>query len=69
MQHLKEWARGKPLGLAIVGQQLAVSTEGCFEFLRLIKSGEKIEALLSILKAEESLRIKELSKHFLGTRI
>jgi hypothetical protein len=53
MQHLKEWARGKPLGLAIVGQQLAVSTEGCFEFLKLIKSGEKIETLSSIPKAKE----------------
>lgn len=44
MKYLNQWGKGKPLGLIIMAQQLAVSTKACFEFLRLIKSGEKIEA-------------------------
>jgi len=45
MKHLNQWAKGKALALVMVCQQFAVSAEACFEFLRLIKAGEKIEAL------------------------
>ncbi len=45
MKHLNQWAKGKPLGLVMMAEQLAVGAEACFEFLRLIKAGEKIEAL------------------------
>jgi hypothetical protein len=37
MKHLNRWAKGKPLGLVMVAQQLAVSAEACFE--KLIKAG------------------------------
>jgi hypothetical protein len=53
MKHLNQWAKGKPLGLVMAAQQLAISAEECFEYLKLIKSGEKIEALSSIPKAKE----------------
>ena len=53
MNHLKEWAKGKPLGLVMVAQQFAISAEACFEFLRLIKAGEKINVLPSIPKDKD----------------
>lgn len=53
MSKLGEWAKGKPLGLVIVAQQAAIGAEECFEYLKLIKSGEKIETLSSIPKAKE----------------
>jgi hypothetical protein len=53
MKHLAQWAKGKPLGLVVVAQQLAISAEECFEYLKLIKSGEKIEALSSLPKGKE----------------
>jgi hypothetical protein len=45
MNKLAEWAKGKPLGLVIIAQQAAVGAESCFEFLKSIKAGEKIEVL------------------------
>jgi hypothetical protein len=42
MENLKQWANGKHLGLAMVAQQLAVGAEPCFEFLKLVKAGERI---------------------------
>lgn len=53
MNKLIEWGVGKPVGLVIIAQQLAVSAESCFEFLKLIKAGEKIEALSSMPKGKE----------------
>jgi hypothetical protein len=45
MKKLGEWAKGKPLGLVIIGQQAAVSVEACFKFLKLIKVRERKVAL------------------------
>ena len=45
MKHLKEWVKGKPLGLVMIAQQLAISAKSCIEFLKLVKAGEWIEAL------------------------
>jgi len=53
MEKLKKWANGKPVGLVIIAQQLAVGAEACFEILRLIKAGEKIEALSAVQKDKE----------------
>ena len=53
MDKLKEWAKGKPIGLVIMAQQLAVGTGACFEFLRLIKAGEKIGVLSCTRKDKE----------------
>jgi hypothetical protein len=53
MKYLNRWAKGKHLGLVMIAQRLAISGEGCFEFLRLIKSGEKIGLLSSIPKDKE----------------
>jgi hypothetical protein len=41
MNKLGEWATGKPLGLIIIAQQAAAGAEACFEFLKLIKAGER----------------------------
>lgn len=41
------------MGLVMSAQQLAVGAEPCFEFPKLIKAGERIEALSSIPKAKE----------------
>jgi hypothetical protein len=57
MKWLNEWAKGKPLGLVIMAQQFAVSAEPCFEFLEMIKSGDRIEALSSLPKAKEWVRL------------
>jgi hypothetical protein len=53
MNKLKKWGNGKPQLLVMVAQQLGVGAEACFEFLRMIKVGEKIEALLRIQKGKE----------------
>jgi hypothetical protein len=45
MNKLKEWAKGKPVGLVIIAQQLAIGTEACFKVLKLIKAGERSEAI------------------------
>jgi hypothetical protein len=51
--NLNKWAKGKPLGLVMMAEQFAVSVGACFEFLRLIKAGEKIEAVSSVPKDKE----------------
>jgi hypothetical protein len=38
---LNKWAKGKPLGLVMMAEQLAVGAEACFEYLKLIKAGER----------------------------
>ena len=43
MKKLDEWAKGKPIGLAIFAQQVAFSAELCFEFFELFKVGKRIE--------------------------
>jgi hypothetical protein len=40
MNKLDKWAMGKPLGLVIIAQQMAVGAEACFEILKLIKAGQ-----------------------------
>ena len=40
---LNVWYEGKPTGLSIIAQQIAVSAEACFEFLKLLKVGGRIE--------------------------
>ena len=57
MKHLSNWAKGKPLGLVMIAQQLAVGAESCFESLMLIKSGDRIEAFSSLPKAREWVRL------------
>ena len=54
---LDEWAKGKPLGLVIIAQQLAVGAEPCFEFLKLIKSGDRIEVFSSLPTANEWVKL------------
>ncbi len=43
MKKLDEWAKDKPILLAIFAQQVAVNAEPCFEFFELFKVGERIE--------------------------
>jgi hypothetical protein len=57
MSGLNEWAKWRTVGLVIMAQQLAVGAESCFEFLRLIKSGDRIEAFSSLPKAKEWVRL------------
>jgi hypothetical protein len=42
---LGEWAKGKLLGLIMIAQQVAVGAKVGFEFLKLIYTGARIEAL------------------------
>lgn len=49
VETLGEWAMGKPLGSVIIAQQAAGGAEACFEFLKLIKTGERIEGCSSVL--------------------
>ena len=48
MKILNKWAQGKRVGLVMISQQLAVGAELCFEFMKLIKAGERIEVLSSL---------------------
>ena len=57
MKWLNEWAKRKPLGLVRVAQQLAVSVEACFEFLKMIKSGEKKMELFQNFNSQALLRL------------
>lgn len=57
MKQLNEWAKGKPQGLVIMAQQFAVAAEPCFEFLKKIKLGDRIEAFSSLPKAKEWVRL------------
>jgi hypothetical protein len=57
LPELTKWGKGKPLGLVIVAEQLAISAEPCFQFLKLIKSGDRIEAFSSLPKAKEWVRL------------
>ncbi len=50
MNKLKNWGNGKPELLVIAAQQFAVGAEPCFQFLKLIKSGDRIEAFSSLSK-------------------
>jgi hypothetical protein len=76
MEKLNEWAKGKPPGLVIMAQQLAVGAEPCFEFLKLIKSGDRIEGFSSLPKAKEWVRLygnhrkiqKSVVERFKGVR-
>ena len=52
MKYLNNWAKGKPLGLVMIAQEFAVDAEACFQFLKLIKSGDRIEAFSSLPKAK-----------------
>jgi len=52
MNELGKWAMVKPLGLVMVAQQLAISAEACFEVLKLVKAGERIEAFSSLPKSK-----------------
>ena len=53
IRKLNEWVKGKPLTLVIIAQQFAIGAEPCFQFLKLIKSGDRIEAFSSLPKAKE----------------
>jgi hypothetical protein len=57
MFYLNKWAKGKPLGLVMIAEQLAVGAEQCFQLLKLIKSGDRIEAFSSMPKAKEWVRL------------
>jgi hypothetical protein len=46
MARVNEWAKGKPTGLVIMAEQLAVSGGACFRFLKSIKAGEGNSMLL-----------------------
>jgi hypothetical protein len=39
VKKLDEWAKNKPIALAIIAQQIAISAEPCSEFLKLLKVG------------------------------
>ena len=54
---LGKWAKGKPLGLVMIAQQFAISAEPCFEFLRLVKAGERVEGYSSLPKVNEWLSL------------
>ena len=43
MKKLDKWAIDKPIAIAIVAQQIAVSAETCCEFLKLLKVGERVD--------------------------
>ena len=53
MKHLSEWAKGRPPGLVIMAQELAVGAEDSSEFLSLIKVRKKIDAFAVIPKDRE----------------
>jgi hypothetical protein len=57
MRKLNEWAKGNPQGLVIMAQQFTVAAEPCFEFLKMIKSGDRMEAFSSLPKAKEWVRL------------
>jgi len=57
MGQLTEWAKGKPLGLVMMAQQFTVGAEPCFQFLKLIKSGDRIEAFSSLPKARDWVKL------------
>lgn len=57
MKHLNNWAKGKPLGLVMFAEQFAVGAEACFQFLKLIKSGDRIELFSSVPKAKEWVKL------------
>lgn len=56
MKKLDEWAKGKPIPIAIVAQQIAVSAEPCSEFLKSLKVGERIERYYKLPSYKEWLR-------------
>jgi len=43
LNELDKWAKNKPIPIAIFAQQIAVSAKPCYEFLKLLKVGERIE--------------------------
>ena len=46
MSKLNEWGKDKPLGLVMMAEQLEVSVETYFEFLKLIKATSSIHLFL-----------------------
>ena len=57
MKYLNEWAKDKPLGLAIIAQQLALSAEYCFLLADEIKKKEGFIHNLPDPKLDEWLRL------------
>lgn len=57
IDEIKKWAKGKPLGLVMIAQQSAVGAEPCFQFLKLVKAGERIEVLSYVPNVKEWLRL------------
>lgn len=57
LSKLNEWGKEKPPGLVIMGQELAISTEDCFEYLKWFKAGERIEGLLCVPNVKEWLEL------------
>jgi len=56
VKKLDEWAKSKPIVLAIIAQQIAVSAEPCSEFLKLLKIGERIKGYHKLPSSKEWLR-------------
>ncbi len=57
ISNLHAWAQDKPLVVAIVSQQLAVSAELCYKFLNLIKRGERPEGYYKLPPVKKWLRL------------
>lgn len=69
MRYLKKWGKGKPPVLVMMAQQLTVSAESCFVFLRLVKAGERIEVFSSISNVKERLRLYRNHRRMQSYRI
>jgi len=57
VKKLDEWAKDRPIALAIIAQQIAVSAEPCSEFLKLLKVGELFEGYYRLPSSKEWLRL------------
>ena len=63
MRGLNEWAKGKPLGLVMIGQQFATGTEPLFKWLRSIKGEELLTDYITPPSLKEWLSLYKDQRH------
>jgi hypothetical protein len=57
LKNVDKWAKDRPFFIAIISQQIAMSAESCYQFLKAQKSGKHIDGAKEIPELKYWLRL------------